>query len=57
MKLQRQFNRRVKNKEYSKWLVVIPPQVVDQLGWEEGEDLRAEVEGKALKLRRARGGP
>jgi len=55
VKLQRQFNRRVKNKDYSKWLLVIPPEIVDKLGWTEGEALSAEVEGTALKLRRARG--
>ncbi len=53
VKLQRQFNRRVKKKEYSKWLLVIPPEVVDKLGWKEGDDLSAEVEGTALKLKRA----
>jgi len=53
VKLQRQFNRRVKRKEYSKWLLVIPPEVVDKLGWKEGDDLSAEVEGTALKLKRA----
>jgi len=53
VKLQRQFNRRVKKKEYSKWLLVIPPEVVDKLGWKEGDDLSAEVEGTALKLERA----
>lgn len=53
VKLQRQFNRRVKKREYSKWLLVIPPEVVDKLGWKEGDDLSAEVEGTALKLRRA----
>jgi bifunctional DNA-binding transcriptional regulator/antitoxin component of YhaV-PrlF toxin-antitoxin module len=54
VKLQRQFNRRVKKKEYSKWLLVIPPEVVDKLGWKEGDDLSAEVEGTALKLKRAK---
>ena len=53
VKLQRQFNRRVKRKEYSKWLLVIPPEVVDKLGWKEGDDLSAEVEGTALRLKRA----
>ncbi len=42
----------MKKKDYSKWLLVIPPEVVDKLGWKEGDDLSAEVEGAALKLKR-----
>ena len=60
MKLQKQLSRRYGGKDYAKWLVVIPPNVVDKLGWAEGEDLEPRVAGRELKLKRARkpkGGP
>ncbi len=39
VKLQKRFNRRVGDKEYSKWVVVLPDNEVSQLGWKEGLDL------------------
>jgi bifunctional DNA-binding transcriptional regulator/antitoxin component of YhaV-PrlF toxin-antitoxin module len=58
--LQKQLSRRYGGKDYAKWLVVIPPNVVDKLGWAEGEELEARVEGHQLNLKRVRkpkGGP
>ncbi len=54
MKLQKQLSRRYGGKDYAKWLVVIPPNVVDKLGWTEGEDLEPRIEGRELMLKRAR---
>ncbi len=34
--IQKQLSRRYGGKDYAKWLVVIPPNVVDKLGWGEG---------------------
>jgi hypothetical protein len=51
VKLQKLLNRRVAGKDYSKWVVTIPPAKVQALGWREGEDLVAEVRGKTLLLR------
>ena len=39
MKLQRRFNRKVGGKEYSKWVVVLPNEKVQQVGWKEGIEL------------------
>lgn len=41
VKLQKRFNRRVGDKEYSKWVVVLPSDDVSRLGWKEGIDLEA----------------
>jgi len=41
VKLQRRFNRRVGDKEYSKWVVVLPDDEVSRLGWKEGVELEA----------------
>ncbi|NAL77325.1 hypothetical protein DYY65_03615 [Nitrososphaera sp. AFS] len=41
VKLQKRFNRRVGDKEYSKWVVVLPDNEVNRLGWREGIELEA----------------
>jgi hypothetical protein len=41
VKLQKRFNRRVGDKEYSKWVVVLPSDEVTRLGWKEGVELEA----------------
>lgn len=49
MKLQKQLSRKVGNVVYPKWLVVIPPEIVREIGWREGEELNAVVrEGKII---------
>lgn len=53
VKLQKQLGRRYGGKDYAKWLVVIPPNLVDKLGWAEGEDLDPQVDGHQLRLKRA----
>jgi hypothetical protein len=52
VKLQKQLGRRYGGKDYAKWLVVIPPNLVDKLGWSEGEDLDPQIDGHQLRLRR-----
>jgi len=48
MKLQKHTSRQIGETEYSKWVVVVPPPQIEELGWEEGEELESEVKGKAL---------
>lgn len=49
MKLQKRFNRKVGAKEYSKWIVTLPPEEIDGLGWIEGMELEAlSSEGKLV---------
>ena len=43
MRLQRHYARTVKEKDYSKWVVVIPPEKVKELEWKEGEELESKV--------------
>jgi len=50
MRLQKHTTRKVKDKEYNKYVVVIPKEHVEQLGWEEGQELEPEVKGKKLLL-------
>jgi len=48
MKLQKQVSRKVKDKEYGKYVVVIPPEEIEELGWAEGQELKPEVKGRRL---------
>lgn len=52
VKLQKQLGRRYGGKDYAKWLVVIPPNLVDKLGWAEGEELDPQIDGHQLRLKR-----
>lgn len=52
MRLQKQKTREVKGKEYFRWTVVIPPDEVEELGWEEGEELTSIPRGEKLVIER-----
>jgi antitoxin component of MazEF toxin-antitoxin module len=51
MKLQKRFNRKVGNKKYDKWVVTIPPEKVEHLGWRDGTDLEIDVKDDKLILK------
>lgn len=51
MKLQKRFNRKVGNKEYSKWIVTLAPEDVEELGWREGMELEASNKDGKLVLK------
>ena len=51
MRLQKRFNRKVGNKEYSKWVVVLPNDKVQELGWKEGVELDIDAKKGAITLR------
>ena len=51
MKLQQRLNRRVGDKEYVKWYVDIPSDVIEQAGWKEGSDLEVVVKDGKVMLR------
>jgi len=55
MKLQKQISRLVGENEYAKWVIIIPPAQVQQLGWSEGDDLESFIEGTFLKLTKSSG--
>ena len=50
MKLQKRVNRRVGDKEYVKWYVNIPSDMVKEFGWKEGQELQPEKNSKKLVL-------
>lgn len=52
VKLQKQKSREVKGKEYFRWTVVIPPEQVKELKWEEGAELEPVVRNGNLVIRK-----
>ena len=50
MRLQKHFVRTVKGKDYYKWVVVIPPENVAELGWKEAEELEPKIFHSGLIL-------
>ena len=54
MKLQKVKHSQYKGTEYYKFVVNLPSEVIEKLGWAEGEELSPEVKGRTLTLRPAR---
>ncbi len=52
--MQKQVNRVVEDKEYSKYVIIVPPEDVEKLQWREGEDLSHEVKDDTLLVRKAK---
>lgn len=53
MKLQKHLSRKAKGKTYFKWVVVLPSKKIEKLGWEEGEELRAEASKGNLIIKKS----
>jgi bifunctional DNA-binding transcriptional regulator/antitoxin component of YhaV-PrlF toxin-antitoxin module len=51
MKLQKVYAYKYGNKEHYKYLVTLPLETVEKLGWVEGGELETSVQGKKLVLR------
>lgn len=51
MRLMRQISRQVGGNEYAKWMIIIPPSAVEELGWEEGQELESQVKGRILVVK------
>lgn len=51
MKLLTRRNRIVGDKEYRKWYVELPPDLVKKVGWKEGIELDSEVKEKKVILK------
>jgi AbrB family looped-hinge helix DNA binding protein len=51
MKLQKQLSRKVKDKEYMKWVITIPPSEIEKLNWEEGTELEILANDNRITLK------
>ncbi len=52
MKLQKQLSRKVGNVEYVKWVLVIPPNMIEELKWKEGQELEAKIKENKLVVKK-----
>lgn len=50
MRLQKQLSRKAQEKEYAKWVIVIPPSTIKKLGWKEGQELGETMDRNHLIL-------
>jgi bifunctional DNA-binding transcriptional regulator/antitoxin component of YhaV-PrlF toxin-antitoxin module len=50
MRLQKHKTRKTDSKEYSKYVVIIPQEHIEELGWEEGQELEPKVRGRKLLI-------
>lgn len=46
LKLQDQLSKKRGDKEYRKYILNIPPEIIEELGWKGGTDLDARITGK-----------
>ncbi len=47
-RLQSHISREYKGKKYHKHWIIIPNRLLEKLGWDEGEELKAEIKNKKL---------
>jgi antitoxin component of MazEF toxin-antitoxin module len=52
MQLQKQLSRKIGNLEYAKYVAVIPPQTIKELGWKDGEELEPEIKNGKLIIKK-----
>jgi hypothetical protein len=52
MKLQKHGSRKVEGKEYFKWTLVVPPDVVKELDWNEGTEVEPNVQKGNLVIKK-----
>lgn len=51
MKLQKHISRKIGNKEYLKYVIVIPKEDVDNLGWKDKQDLELIISGNKATIK------
>lgn len=54
VKLRKQYAYTANGKDYHKWAVNLPPEHVEALGWEHGQELEAVVRKEGILLRPAK---
>jgi len=50
MKLQKQISRKTKKKKYEKWIIAIPNEIINKLGWKERDDILPSISNNTLIL-------
>ena len=52
-KLQKQVSRKVGDKEYSKYVIVIPEEIINNVDFKEGEEVKIETNEGKIVIRKA----
>jgi bifunctional DNA-binding transcriptional regulator/antitoxin component of YhaV-PrlF toxin-antitoxin module len=52
MRLQKQLSRKVGDIEYAKWVLVVPPKIIEELNWKEGQEVEAESKDNKLVIKK-----
>jgi len=52
MKLQKQLSRKVGKIEYSKYVITISPQLIEKLGWTNGDEIDPKIKDQKLVLKK-----
>ena len=50
MKLQKQVAYKYKDKTHYKYVLIIPQDIISELGWREGQELNSQIDGIKLIL-------
>jgi len=53
MKLQKQLSRKVGDVEYAKWVLVVPPNIIEKLKWKEGQELEVKIKENSLVVNKS----
>ncbi len=51
MRLQKVKHSSYKETDYYKYVINLPSEIIDKLGWSEGQEIQPEVKGRALTLK------
>ncbi|MBI4983571.1 AbrB/MazE/SpoVT family DNA-binding domain-containing protein [Candidatus Woesearchaeota archaeon] len=52
MKLQKHFAKKIGDKVYNKYVVVIPPEIIKESGFKEGDELVASAKSGSITLKK-----
>lgn len=52
MRLQKQLSRKVGDKEYPKYVIVLPPKIVNKAGWKEGQEILVVTKKDTIVLKK-----
>jgi hypothetical protein len=53
MKLIKQSGRVYQDKEYFKYILVVPNKIIKKLGWKGGEDLNAKIDNDKITIEKS----
>jgi len=54
VKLQKRFAYAYKNKDHFKHILTIPEEIVEKLGWKEGDELDFQIENHKVSINKTR---